>query len=129
MLTFSELLKADCLKNHSDIALSFDKAVDIILEAIVKGQTLLRFGNTMFLCKPHSATGLEFHSINADKGDQLLENFKQLVEKAKSLGYKYLITFYDNPKISELLKVSGVDTEIKRIDQGKYNTYQMIARF
>jgi hypothetical protein len=129
MLTFSELLKKDCVKNHSDIELSFDQAVNIILDAVVKGQTLQRFGNTMFLCKPHSATGLEFHSINADNGSELSKNFKQLIEKAKSLGYKYIITFYDNPKISELLKVSGVDVEIKHIDQGKYNTYQMIARF
>jgi hypothetical protein len=129
MLTFSELLKTDCIKNHSDIELSFDQAVNIILEAVVKGQTLHRFGNTMFLCKPHSTTGLEFHSINADKGEQLLENFKQLMEKVKSLGYAYATTFYDNPRISELLKNSGHDIEIKRLDQGKYNTYQMIARF
>jgi hypothetical protein len=129
MLTFSELLKADCIKNHSDISLTFEDAVDILLGAIAGGNTIQRFGNTIFLCKPHNNSGLEFHSINADKGELLSLNFKMLIEKAKSLGYKYVITFYDNPRVSELLEASGIECEVKKIDQGKYNTYQMIARF
>lgn len=67
---------------------------------------------------------LEFHCMNAGSGKDLTNAINSLL-KSVADQFERAVTYYDNPRISELAKYSYFPTTVRKIDEGVYRTYGM----
>lgn len=127
MKTVQEILTADLGKNYPNKALTAQQYYDGLMDALRGKYKLYREDNTLFLT--HDVDdGVEFHAMNADRADFLVKNCNAFFDKMSEKGYKYAVTYYDNPKITTLLVHSKYPYESEKIDDGEYRTYKFLVR-
>lgn len=100
------------------------------------GSFTIRNGNTLFIVNPveEQEGSAFFRALNADTVENYLENSKLFIKAIQMAGFNLLVTQYEDPAISNLLKMvkkTGQDyydpstqLEIKTSDDGK--TYQAV---
>ncbi len=127
-MTVREIVEKDLEKNYkgrgitlSDAALSFKERVD-------QGEKPYRAGNTIFMTKDLGDAGVEWHTINPEPSAQLVKNVTAYFLRLRDEGYKYATTYYDNPKINELITQTIFPAKIERVNEGEDRTYRSVVR-
>ena len=127
MKTVQEILAADLSKNYSNKSFTTKQYYDGMMESLKGSFKLYREDNTLFIT--HDVDdGVEFHAMNGEKSEQLIKNCNAFFDKMSEKGYKYAVTYYDNPKITTLLVHSKYPYESEKIDDGEYRTYKFLVR-
>lgn len=109
--------------------MTVDAYFDGLMNAPKTGNFVVRQGDTLILTKKIEKNGIEFHCINGERAKDLVSNVQKYLDDLKENGYDYAVTFYDNPRISELFQQQPYPFEVKKIDDGLFRTYETIVRF
>lgn len=117
-MTATEILKYDFANNHPGVEEQI--LVDMVADDINSGSTVVRQGNTIFIFKKVNPTTIEAHSFNADPADTLVKNIKAFLKFCKKMGFKYVRTEFDNPKMARLIASfrPEYDVKLNRIEDG-----------
>lgn len=114
----TEILKYDIANNHppEDRAL----VTRIIDNELNSGASVVREGNTIFIFKKINPETIEAHSFNADTAEKLVKNIKAFLKLCKKMGFKYVQTDFEDPKMARLLASFRPEYNVKtkRIDHG-----------
>jgi len=108
-------------KNYQDRDFDLDYAIDYLEK--YRGM-LFHKENVVIRYAPIDDTTIEFHCMNAGNGKDLTEAINELLQSL-SAGYDRAVTYYDNPKINELVQYSHFPTCVEKIDAGVDRTYEM----
>lgn len=110
-MTDQEIIDKDIAKNHPEY--SHAQAM-LALHHEMKNPNggKHRFGNTIFIVRKEPNNSIEFHTINADKSSDLLNNTKQFLNFSKLHGIKTAHTNFNSAKVSELFKHVGFPVSI-----------------
>lgn len=123
-----ELLHHDHSVNHAS-SQSFLTSVEEILNKVIQGYQLSRFGNTAIIHKHIGAVGegIEFHCYNAESGEQLAQNVLTFLARCKEQGLAWAETPYQNTRITELFKqhIPATDLTIAEIPEGYLATVRL----
>ena len=129
MKDIRQILSEDLAKNYAGFAVTVDDYFDNLMNAPKTGNTVVRHGDTLILTKKIENNGIEFHCINGERAKDLVVNVQKYLDELKDQGYDYAVTFYDNPRINDLIVQFTYPSEIKKIDDGLFRTYQATMRF
>jgi hypothetical protein len=118
-----QIIKTDYQKHHQ----GRDYTVDTVLEVwsnMEKANYFFRvYGPVAIVHKPYSEDTVEFHCTNSGSAEDLVRAVNEF-NKEMSVRYVHSVTFYDNPKINELLKYAQCPNEFAKIDRGIDKTYE-----
>ena len=120
------IIKTDYQKNHQGRNYSVDAVLDIFDNIEQTKYSTRRYGKVIVVYKPFNATTVEFHCTNGGNSKDIIEAVNQF-NKEMVDSYIWSVTFYDNPKINELLKHSFCPSDFTKIDKGVDKTY--MAKF
>lgn len=67
---------------------------------------------------------VEIHCVNGGSGADLTEAINTLL-KQLATNYKKVVTYYDNPRVNDLVKYSYFPAKVEKIDDGLDRTYEM----
>jgi len=129
MKDIRQILSEDLAKNYAGFAMTVDAYFDGLMNSPKTGNFVVRQGDTLILTKKIEDNGIEFHCINGERAKDLVVNVQKYLDDLKSQGFDYAVTFYDNPKINELIKQLSHPSEIEKIDDGLFRTYKATLRF
>ena len=118
MKDIRQILTEDLAKNYGGFAMTVDAYFDGLMNAPKTGNFVVRQGDTLILTKKIEKNGIEFHCINGERAKDLVSNVQKYLDDLKEHGYDYAVTFYDNPRISELFQQQPYPFEVKKIDDG-----------
>lgn len=131
MMTIEEILHRDYVKNNVDHPVPWSQIVPSFSKYVAMGGNFFRTENVIIIYKDDPMMNLrkpnksvEFHCLNGGSGKDLTLAVNQFLKSA-SADYNRAVTYYDNPKISELSKYSEYPTSISKIDGGRDMTYMM----
>jgi hypothetical protein len=129
MKDIRQILTEDLAKNYGGFAMTVDAYFDGLMNAPKTGNFVVRQGDTLILTKKIEKNGIEFHCINGERAKDLVSNVQKYLDDLKEHGYDYAVTFYDNPRINDLIAQLTHPSEIKKIDDGLFRTYEATMRF
>lgn len=129
MKDIRQILSEDLAKNYAGFAVTVDAYFDGLMNSPKTGNFVVRQGDTLILTKKIENNGIEFHCINGERAKDLVANVQKYLNDLKAQGYDYAVTFYDNPRINELIAQLTYPSEIVKIDDGLFRTYQATMRF
>lgn len=129
MKDIRQILSEDLAKNYAGFAVTVDAYFDGLMNSPKTGNFVVRQGDTLILTKKIENNGIEFHCINGERAKDLVANVQKYLDDLKAQGYDYAVTFYDNPRINELIAQLTYPSEIVKIDDGLFRTYQATMRF
>ena len=109
--------------------MTVDAYFDGLMNAPQTGNFVVRQGDTLILTKKIEKNGIEFHCINGERAKDLVANVQKYLDDLNDNGYDYAVTFYDNPRINDLIEQLTYPSEIKKIDDGLFRTYEATLRF
>lgn len=123
MFDLRHIVEKDFRKNHQGRSYDCALALDAFQKYIDLG--LLYFTTDSVLIIYNVKNGVvEFHCVNGGTGADLTDAINTfLTQKAEELARA--VTYYDNPRINELVKFSKYPAEVKKIDEGEDRTYEM----
>lgn len=78
---------------------------------------------TIIFYKTQDAKTVEFHTMNAGTGVELAE-FVVTFLRDMAAEFAQAVTYFDNEKITQLLKYSPCRVELDRIDEGEDRTFR-----
>lgn len=123
-MTPEEIIAADYQNNHAGRQYSAQYAHDIFKKYVASGESYLVVGRTMFLFHAVDQDTAEFHSINGGNAEDLVHGVNQLLH-ALSKHFSKAVTYYDNPRVSDLASQGEYPYSIRKIDQGMDRTYEL----
>jgi hypothetical protein len=129
MKDIRQILTEDLAKNYQGFAMTVEAYHDGLMNSPKTGNFVVRKGDTLILTKKIENNGIEFHCINGERAKDLVVNVQKYLDDLKESGYDYAVTYYDNPRINELIKQLTHPYEINKIDDGLFRTYEAIMRF
>lgn len=129
MKDIRQILSEDLAKNYAGFAVTVDAYFDGLMNSPKTGNFVVRQGDTLILTKQIENNGIEFHCINGERAKDLVANVQKYLDDLKAQGFDYAVTFYDNPRINELIAQLTHPSEIVKIDDGLFRTYQATMRF
>jgi hypothetical protein len=101
-MTPKEIVEIDLQKTGVDIPLN--RVMAGLNQMTERGAKLLQEGNTLFVLTIRDKETAEFHLFNADTPQQLVINVEKFARLVKQLGFKRMITDFDNPKLANLFQ-------------------------
>ena len=124
-MTPQEIITADYQNNHQGREYSLQHSLDSFEKYVQHGGKYFVSGNTIFLIEPKANGVVEFHTINGGDGKDLSRGINHLLKEASQYFIK-AITYYDNPRINDLLSHSQFKHTVKKINQGLDKTYELV---
>jgi len=125
--TMHEVLAEDLKKNYPDGWMGEDEYVAEFYK-LTEVAEIFRHGDTIFLVHPLPNNECEWHTKNAARGYDLVDNFVAFLIELKSLGFKKATTYFDNEKILGLTKspkVFDYGLVVTRVDDGPFRDWKM----
>jgi hypothetical protein len=125
--TMHEVLAEDLKKNYPEGWMDEDDYIAQFYR-LTEVCEIFRHGDTIFMVQPLPNNECEWHTKNAARGYDLVENFIAFLSEIKNLGFKKAITYFDNEKILGLTKSPKVADHgliVKRVDDGQFRTWKM----
>lgn len=117
------ILAADHAANHAgrsyDCAFS-SRAVRLWRES---GGMIYCAARVMFIIQEQSRDVAEFHSVNGGSAKDLSAGVNALLA-ALAPHYQYAATYYDNPRVNDLLKHADYPFQLTRLDAGEDRTFE-----
>mgnify|MGYP006272631315 FL=1 len=129
MKDIRQILSEDLAKNYAGFTMTVDAYFDGLMNSPKTGNFVVRQGDTLILTKQIENNGIEFHCINGERAKDLVINVQKYLDDLKDQGFDYAVTFYDNPRINELIAQLTHPSEIEKIDDGLFRTYKATLRF
>jgi hypothetical protein len=120
-----DILRADFGKNGSAMAgrVSVDDYI-AGFEAYVSKGGLIFLAGKMFVAYKSAPDEVEFHCVNGGSGTDLTNGLNQFLAWASTLFVR-AVTYYDNPKNSELLaRYIDFPSVVEQADDGLYRTFR-----
>ena len=127
-MSLREILRKDLAKNYQGSGLDLADAAFSFQARIDDGETPYRSGNTLFMTKEIEDEGVEWHTINPEHSAQLVKNATGYFLMLREKGYLYAMTYYDNPKINDLITQTIFPVEIQKVNEGQDRTYRSVVR-
>lgn len=126
LLSFAKLeqiIEADYLRNHSNRDYSVERVKELMLLWRAEGRHIYSTGLIAFVLQEQAPKVLEFHSINGGSAKDLSAAVNEMLTNAAP-HYDTAVTYYDNPRVSDLLKHSAFPVTCTRIDGGEDRTFE-----
>lgn len=101
-MTAEEIMAQDLQRNHPGRQITPESARQQLHHQLATGSLLTRIGNTLFVSRRLPEQGVEFHTINADRASDLVNNVDQYLQQIRRSGAQWAQTYYSNPRITEL---------------------------
>jgi len=120
------IIKTDYQKNHKGREYSMDTVLDIFDRLEETRYSNRKYGKVIIVYKPFNATTVEFHCTNGGGPADIIQAVNAF-NKEMTESYVWSVTYYDNPKINDLLKHSQCPSDFTKIDKGVDKTY--MAKF
>ena len=124
-MTPEEIISADYKTNHQGREYSAQQAHDVFQQYVKQGGKHMVFGKTMFLVRPLDSETAEFHSINGGTQVDLVNGVNQLLHTL-SQYFSKAVTYYDNPRVNDLLSRAHFQHIVHTVNQGRDRTYELI---
>jgi hypothetical protein len=120
------ILTLDYERNHQGREYSLAQIIERVDWYLLTGGRLFCAKNVMFMVKraPDDVDTLEFHSTNGGSAQDLTAGINAMLGHF-SPHFDRAVTYYDNPRVSDLAKHCTYKTEVARIDQGQDKTFSM----
>ena len=116
------IIDVDFDRHHKNREYDRTTVHSLIDNYLDKGGEMFTLGSVVILHE--GVSPLEFHCFNSGGGRELTEAINALLKSKVGLCDR-AVTYYDNPRISELANYSYFPCSIKRIDAGIDKTYEM----
>jgi hypothetical protein len=123
MLDLRQIVFADFQKNHQGRNYDLDFAHNVFDEYIEKELPRFTTESVMIIYNDNAGV-LEFHCINGGTGKDLSTAINQFLTNCSN-DYDRAVTYYDNPRINDLIKFSKFPASVEKIDKGDDRTFQM----
>lgn len=120
----SEIIQRDINKNYPDRDISASSAILDFEKYKLNGGAYFSTATTIIILKYVGDSTIEFHTMNGGTGKDLTEAVNLMARKL-SAKYDKVVTYYDNSRISELVKYSEFPASVKQIDDGLDRTYEL----
>lgn len=127
-MTVEQIIRGDVEKNHTGTGVTYEQMVNALNRHVAEGSRIMRIDNTLFLFKDAPQNGVEFHAINPESGDKLLESALKFAQEMKIEGKTYLVAYFDNPKLIDIIESGPYETHVEQVDLGPNRTYRAIVR-
>ena len=118
------IVDVDFEKNHQGREYDLKYAHQMVDDYITSGNKLFITDKVLIRCEPLLDNTVKFHCMNAGNGADLTSAVNDLM-KVLSTRYSWAVTYYDNPRINDLVKYVNFSTLITKIDEGVDKTYEM----
>jgi hypothetical protein len=118
-----QIIRKDYENNHQGREYSLDTVLTVWKNLEQVDYCARRYGPVAIVYKPYSDDTVEFHCTNSGNALDLTGAVSEF-NREMSKDYFWSITFYDNPRINELLKHVVYPSEFTKIDRGIDKTYQ-----
>lgn len=118
------IVDIDFAKNHQNREYDLEYAHKMVDNYIASGNKLFICNKVLIRCEPLLDSTVKFHCMNAGTGADLTSAVNDLM-KSLSGSYDWAVTYYDNPRINDLVKYVNYPTIISKIDEGVGKTYEM----
>ena len=119
----AKIIERDYQLHHQGRAYGVDTVLKVFNNLSKINYDAKRYGRVVIAYTPLTDTEVEFHCHNAGNTNDLILAVNQF-NKDFADDYAWSVTYYDNPKINELLKHSLCPCEFAQIDQGEDRTYE-----
>jgi hypothetical protein len=108
-LSVEQIVEFDLLTNSKDSFLSAQQVLAKIEQDKQNGWECVRFNNTLFFSKVNGAH-VEFHTLTADKVNNLIKALLQYIHCQKEKNIKFIYTYFDHPTIKRIFaKLKGAE--------------------
>ena len=124
MMDYKEIIQRDVLRNYPDRKIDASSAIENFEKYREMGGAYFSTEKTIIVLKCIGDSTVEFHAMNGGNGLDLTQAVNSMLEKL-SVNYEKVVTYYDNPRISELSKYGLYAITVKKIDEGMDRTYEM----
>lgn len=119
----SRVVVADLRKNYE--GRGFDRAsVQLAFEEYIRRGLPYFCVDSVLIVYNVADDAVEFHCVNGGTGADLTAAINDFLT-VQSSNFDRAVTYYDNPRINELIKFSKFPAQVKRIDGGEDRTYEM----
>lgn len=118
------IIDIDFERHHQNREYDLKFAHEMVDKYIATGNKLYLTENVMIRHEPLREGIVKFHCMNAGSGADLTQAINNLL---KSLVGKFdrAVTYYDNPKINEIVKFSTFPAWVIKADEGVDKTYEL----
>ena len=119
----SRIISADFKKNHAGRDYDEASALRAFKAYCARGGEYFHTPNCIVIYREQVAGVVEFHCFNGGSGADLtgcVSKFLHFVRPVASVA----VTYYDNPKISELLKFLPFESQVNCIAEGEDRTFE-----
>ena len=117
------ILRIDFESNHQGREYDFNFIKKAVRLWKASGGTIFCAPLVMFIVQEQAPTVAEFHSVNGGTARDLTAGVEMLL-KALAPHYDSAVTYYDNPRVNDLLKHVSYVTSFSRIDEGQDRTFE-----
>jgi len=118
-----EIISTDYQKNHQGREYSLDRVFKVFKNLELVDYSASKYHHVVIVHTPVDQDTIEFHCTNGGSAEDLISAVNQF-NKEMSKDYQWSVTYYDNPKINDLLSHSYCPSEFTKIDRGIDNTYE-----
>ena len=125
MKTVSDVLRADHARNYAGRAVSVDEYIRDFVKYVEDGKPLFTKGEVFIMFSDIGGGAVEFHCINGGSGRDLTGAVQEFLDGMSAM-FSRAITFYDNQRITDLMKYITYKTNVERIDGGEDRTFMAI---
>lgn len=121
-LPIEKIIEIDLERNNPGVDYTPNQVIQMVNKVAKDGWKTKRFGNTLLIYKDQNGH-IEYHSMTADKPDQLVRAALAFYSFLFKQGNKQAVTYFDNPKLISLFDQLSGTTKVSRSggnDSGKY---------
>jgi hypothetical protein len=118
------IIEADYLKHYTGRGLTPEQLWGQFVRYAWNGGKWFETDKVVIMHKDLAPGVAEFHCMNAGDGRDITVAVNTLLQQL-SVDHFRAVTYYDNPRISEISKYSNFPAEVQRVDKGIDATFQM----
>lgn len=119
----AKIILSDFILNHRNR--NYDAAFirDTIDQWLAVGHALFCADKVMFTLEEQAPGVAEFHSINGGSARDLTAGVNKLL-RFLAPTYQFAVTYYDNPRVSDLLKHADYAADCRKLNEGEDRTFE-----
>lgn len=117
------ILEIDHKANHAGRSYDVSYSCRVLRLWRESGGMIFCAPNVMFIIQEQSHDTVEFHSVNGGTAKNLTAGVNALLSLL-AVYYPYAATYYDNPRVNDLLKHADYPSQLTRLDAGEDRTFE-----
>ena len=117
-----KLLALDLAKNYSSETITADEYFDAIQAFEKSGNKVKKIGTSLFLMI-EKTDGVEWHIVDGESWTTKMKNVRDFFVYLSNAGIKKAETYFDDVKLSIVLKRLGFSFSVVETNEGKYHKY------